>query len=91
MPHALSRPADFASCVQYALRKDGAAMFEKMRKRVPASTWTDILKVLHLYSEDVLQDRDLTDMLVAACQSPSGDLAGLFEEFMARCAPQPRR
>jgi histone deacetylase complex regulatory component SIN3 len=75
--------------VQYALRKEGAAMFEKMRKRVPPSTWTDILKALHLYAEDVLHDRDLTEMLAAACASPSNDLASAFEEFMVRCAPSP--
>ena len=60
-------------------------MFEKIRKRVPASTWTDILKALHLYAEDVLQDRDLVDVISAACASPSNDLAAAFEDFMHRC------
>jgi histone deacetylase complex regulatory component SIN3 len=72
--------------VQYDLRKDGTLLFEKIRKRVPASTWIDILKVLRLYSEDVLQDSDLTEMIGAACASPSNDLAQLFEDFMVRCA-----
>jgi hypothetical protein len=62
-------------------------MLERIRKRVPTSTWVDILKVMHLYAQDVLQDRDLTDMLVAACASPSNDLAVLIEEFMLRCVP----
>lgn len=75
--------------VQFEVRKDGVALFEKMRKRVPASTWADVLKVLHLYAEDVLQDSDLVDMVSAACASPSGDLASQFADFMARCVPNP--
>ena len=88
--HSCARtPAPTHDTVQYDLRKDGAAMFERIRRRVPASTWADILKVLYIYSEGILTDRDVTDLLSAAVASPSNDLATLFDDFMARCAVQP--
>ena len=72
--------------MQYTLRREGASLFERMRKRLPASAWQDVLKALFLYAHDVLADRDVVALVGAAAASPSNDLALAFEEFMQRCA-----
>ena len=61
-------------------------MFERIRRRVPQSVWNDILKVMHLYSDGVLTDADVSALLSQACASPSNDLSILIEDFMTRCA-----
>ena len=64
-------------------------MFERIRRRVPPSVWSDILKVMHLYSEGVLSDRDVADLLAQAVASPSNDLSVLIDDFMVRCGLLP--
>ena len=44
---------------------------------------------MHLYSDGVLTDGDVSALLSQACASPSNDLSMLIEDFMTRCVLAP--